>query len=170
MAATQTITSAARLPGPSELLPGKPDAIVDLQSDAGAELVGGEWRYSDCTVEEIDFVAVGAPDDPLGPGGPPNRTYDVLPHAEGVDFDDSSWRVLTPEETMLRLANGTPTRPSGAPARPAGRDRRPPDGRRRRARRRTVALLGCHRRGSRLRRARLARGPARPRHGPEPHL
>jgi gluconolactonase len=106
MAATETITSAARLPGPPELLPGKPDAIVDLQSDEGAGLVGGTWRYSDCTVEEIDFVAVGAPDDPLGPGGPANRTYDVLPHAEGVDFDDSGWRVLGPEETMLRLANG----------------------------------------------------------------
>jgi gluconolactonase len=106
MAATETITSAARLPGPPELLPGKPDAIVDLQSEAGVELVDAEWRYSDCTVEEIDFVAVGAPTDPLGPGGPPNRTYDVLPHAEGVDFDDSGWRVLAPEETMLRLADG----------------------------------------------------------------
>ena len=106
MAATETITGAARLPRPPELLPGRPDAIVDLQSDDGVALVGGEWRYSDCRVEEIDFVAVGAPDDPLGPGGPPNRTYDVLPHAESVDFDDSAWGVLAPEETMLRLANG----------------------------------------------------------------
>src|SRR6266508_3002182 len=106
MAATATITGAARLPGPPELLPGKPDAIVDLQSEEGVELVDGQWRYSDCRVEEIDFVAVGAPDDPLGPGGPPNRTYDVLPHAESVEFDDSGWRMLSPEETMLRLANG----------------------------------------------------------------
>ncbi|MDQ3894255.1 MAG: SMP-30/gluconolactonase/LRE family protein [Actinomycetota bacterium] len=106
MAATETIADAARLPGPPELLPGRPDAIVDLQSDDGVALVGGAWRYSDCRVEEIEFVAVGAPDDPLGPGGPPNRTYDVLPHAGGVDFDDSGWRVLAPEETMLRLANG----------------------------------------------------------------
>jgi gluconolactonase len=106
MAAVETITGAARLPGPPELLPGKPDAIIDLQSREGMELLDAEWRYSDCTVEEIDFVAVGAPDDPLGPGGPPNRTYDVLPHAEGVDFDDSDWRVLAPDETMLRLANG----------------------------------------------------------------
>src|SRR5215211_8894730 len=106
MATTETITSAARIPGPPELLPGKPDAIVDLQSEEGAALVGGEWRYSDCTVQEIDFVAVGASDDPLGPGGPPNRTYDVLPHAESVEFDDSGWRMLSPEQTMLRLANG----------------------------------------------------------------
>jgi gluconolactonase len=106
MAAIETLVSAARLPGPPELLPGKPDAIVDLQSAEGLGLVGGEWRYADCRVEEIDFVAVGAPDDPLGPGGPPNRTYDVVPHAEAAGFDDSGWRRLAPEETMLRLANG----------------------------------------------------------------
>src|SRR5437764_4345085 len=106
MAATETLTGAARLPGPTELLPGRPDAVVDLQTDGGAALVRGAWRYADCTVEEIDFVEVGAPDDPLGPGGPPNRTYDVRPHAEVRDYDDSDWRVLRPEETMLRLANG----------------------------------------------------------------
>jgi gluconolactonase len=97
---------AARLPGPPELLPGKPDAIVDLQSADGLALVGGQWRYSDARVEEIDFVALGSPEDPLGPGTDPNRTYDVLPHAEAPDYDDSGWRVLAPEETQLRLANG----------------------------------------------------------------
>ena len=106
MSAVETLTSAARLPGPPELLPGKSDAIVDLQSAAGLALVEGEWRYSDARVEEVDFVALGHPDDPLGPGLEPNRTYDVLPNAEAADFDDSGWRVLAPEETMLRLANG----------------------------------------------------------------
>jgi gluconolactonase len=106
MAAVETLTPAARIPGPPELLPGKPDAIVDLQTSEGLALVGGEWRYSDARVEEIDFVALGHPDDPLGPGLEPNRTYDVVPHAEAIDFDDSGWRVLAAEETMLRLANG----------------------------------------------------------------
>ena len=95
-----------RLPGPPELLPGRPDAIVDLQTDDGVALVGGTWRYSDCRVEEIEFVELGTPEDPLGPGTIPNRTYDIVPHAEGVDFDDSAWRVLAPEELQLRLANG----------------------------------------------------------------
>ena len=104
--ATQAITSAARLPGPPELLPGRPDAVVDLQTEEGVALVGAEWRYSDARVEEIEFVELGSPDDPLGPGTVPNRTYDVVPHAEASDFDDSGWRVLRPEETMLRLANG----------------------------------------------------------------
>jgi gluconolactonase len=104
--ATATLTPATRLPGPPELLPGRPDAIIDLQTDEGAALVGGQWRYSDATVEEIDFVDLGSAADPLGPGETPNRTYDVLPHAEGADFDDSGWLELAPEDTMKRLANG----------------------------------------------------------------
>src|SRR5919202_5193353 len=99
-------TPAAKPPGPPELIPGRPDAVVDLQADAGAGLVGAEWRYSDARVEEIDFVELGSPEDPLGPGTVPNRTYDVVPHAEALDYDDSTWRRLAPEETMLRLANG----------------------------------------------------------------
>jgi gluconolactonase len=100
--------SAARVPGPPELLPGRPDAVVDLQSDEGMALVGAEWRYADAEVREIDFVEIGGEGaaDPLGPGDVPNRTHDVVPHAEGRDFDDSGWRVLSPSETMERLGNG----------------------------------------------------------------
>jgi gluconolactonase len=98
MAATESITSAARLPGPPELLPGRPDAIIDLQSTEGVSLVGGQWRYADARVEEIEFVELGSPTDPLGPGTVPNRTYDVV--------RDGEWRELAPEDTMLRLANG----------------------------------------------------------------
>ncbi len=106
--AVQTITPAAALPGPTELLPGRPDAIVDLQTDAGTALVRAQWRYSDARIEEIDFVAVGteADPDPLGPGTRPNRTHDVLPHAEAADFDDSGWEALAPAATMRRLGNG----------------------------------------------------------------
>ena len=106
MSAVEQVTRAARLPGPPELLSGRPDAIVDLQTDEGSALVGATWRYADAEVREIEFVELGSPEDPLGPGTVPNRTYDVLPHAEAVDFDDSAWRVLAPEETMLRLGNG----------------------------------------------------------------
>jgi gluconolactonase len=106
VAAIETLTAAARVPGPPELLPGKPDAIVDLQTEAGCELVGAAWRYSDARVEEIDFVRVGHPDDPLGPGLEPNRTYDVVPHAQAADYDDSGWRTLAPEQTQLRLGDG----------------------------------------------------------------
>ena len=100
--ATQTLTRATRLPGPPELLPGRPDAIIDLQTDEGAALVGGQWRYSDATVEEIDFVELGSAADPLGPGAVPNRTYDVLPHAEGADYDVSDWQVLALPRLLAR--------------------------------------------------------------------
>jgi gluconolactonase len=106
MPATDTLTPAARLPGPPELLPGRPDAIVDLQTEVGAALVGAEWRYADAEVVEIDFVQVGSAEDPLGPGDLPNQTYDIAPHAQAPGFDDSDWRRLAPEETMLRLGNG----------------------------------------------------------------
>jgi gluconolactonase len=108
VAATETLAPVARLPGPPELLPGRPDAVVDLQTADGLALVGGEWRYADASVREVDFVQVGTESDPdpLGPGTVPNRTYDIEPHAGAADFDDSGWRVLEPEQTMLRLANG----------------------------------------------------------------
>jgi gluconolactonase len=95
--------SAGRLPGPPELLSGRPDAVVDLQTHEGADLVGGRWRYADASVTEVDFVAVG-PD--LGPSGPPTRTYDVVPHAQAADFDDAAWPVLEPPGTRRRLGGG----------------------------------------------------------------
>jgi gluconolactonase len=104
--ATAVVSPASRPPGPPELLPGRPDAIVDLQTEEGVALVGGQWRYSDAQVEGIGFVELGSPDDPLGPGTVPNRTFDVVPHAEAADFDDSGWTALAPADTMLRLANG----------------------------------------------------------------
>ena len=97
------MSTAVRLPGPPDLLPGRPDAVVDLQTAEGVALVAGEWRYSDASIVEAGFYEV-APD--LGPGGEPNQTYDVAPHAEGVDFDDSTWRSLDPEETQRRLSTG----------------------------------------------------------------
>ena len=96
------------IPGPPEILPRRPAALVDLQTDEGVALVGGQWRYADARVEEIAFVAlagVGAA-DPLGPGDEPNATYDIVPHAQAADFDDSDWEVLAPAETMTRLADG----------------------------------------------------------------
>lgn len=94
------------MPRPSQLLPGRPDAVVDLQTDEGAALVGARWRTRDAYVADIDFVEVGSPDDPLGPGITPNKTYDVRPHAEGRDYDDSDWRQLTPAGTEERLGTG----------------------------------------------------------------
>src|SRR5256885_146048 len=44
--AVMTQTPATRLPGPPELLPGCPDAIVGLQTDSGSALRERTWRYA----------------------------------------------------------------------------------------------------------------------------
>ncbi len=93
----------APLPGPPELLPGRPDAIIDLQTDEGVALAQAHWRYRDASVRQIDFVEVG---EDLGPSGPPNRTYDVVPHAQAPDFDDADWQILSPPDTQRRLGAG----------------------------------------------------------------
>src|SRR5918912_229577 len=82
--AASAVDSAARLPGPPELLPGRPDSVIDLQSDEGVALVGGQWRYADARVEQID----------------------VAPHAEAADYDDSAWELLAPADTQRRLSQG----------------------------------------------------------------
>jgi gluconolactonase len=102
----RTLAPAGPVPGPPELLPGRPDAVVDLQTPEGVALVGGTWRYSDARVEEVPFVEVGSASDPLGPGDVPNRTYDVVPHAGVADFDDSGWAELAPGHTRRRLSQG----------------------------------------------------------------
>src|SRR6266536_2326736 len=66
-------------------------------------MVGGQWRYSDTRVREVDFAGVG-PD--LGPSGPANRTYEVVPHAQAARFDDGDWTVLSPPDTQRRLSTG----------------------------------------------------------------
>jgi len=69
----------------------RPDAIVDLATAEGIQLVKGQWRYSDAKVVEIEHHSPG-PD--LKPSGAPNRTYDITPHAGGADFDDSKWEAI----------------------------------------------------------------------------
>ena len=57
---------------------GRPDAVIDLASHEGVQLVSGQWRYHDVKIEDTDSRAVG-PD--LKPSGAPIRTYDYTPHA-----------------------------------------------------------------------------------------
>ncbi len=70
---------------------GRPDAVVDLATREGVQLVKGQWRYSDAKIVESDSRVVG-PD--LKPSGAPTKTYDYTPHAGAVDFDDSQWEAI----------------------------------------------------------------------------
>jgi len=80
-----------------------PAAVVDLRTQEGAALVGAQWRYSDVKVIEVEHHAPG-PD--LRPSGPSNRTNDISPHAEGIDFDDSAWQRIDPPALETRRSNG----------------------------------------------------------------
>jgi gluconolactonase len=82
---------------------GRPTAIVDLATEEGVRLVKGQWRYSDVKIVEVEHRLPG-PD--LRPSGPPNRTYDIAPHAGAADFDDSAWAVLPASELQARKGNG----------------------------------------------------------------
>jgi gluconolactonase len=70
---------------------GRPDAVIDLASRKGVQLVNGQWRYHDVKIVDADSRAVG-PD--LKPSGAPIRTYDYTPHAGNADFDDSQWEAI----------------------------------------------------------------------------
>jgi gluconolactonase len=81
----------------------KPDAVVDLMTVEGTQLVQGQWRYSDAKVVEVDHHWPGAD---LGPSGPPNRALDLIPHAGAADFNDSKWEAIEPASLEKRRANG----------------------------------------------------------------
>jgi gluconolactonase len=81
----------------------RPDAIVNLAADEGAALVRGQWRYRDARIVEVEHRSPG-PD--LRPSGPPNRTYDITPHAGAADFDDAGWEAIAPTGLEERRSSG----------------------------------------------------------------
>src|SRR6516164_609131 len=82
---------------------GKPDAVLDLATKEGVDVVKGQWRYSDTKIIPVDFKAAGPDKQPTGK---PIKTYDFTPHAGGADFDDSKWEVLDPTTLDARRSTG----------------------------------------------------------------
>ncbi len=82
---------------------GRPDATIDLRTKEGAQLVKGNWRYSDVKIVEVDAKGPG-PD--LKPSGAPVKTYDYTPHAGVAGFDDSGWPEIDPTTLDARRGNG----------------------------------------------------------------
>jgi gluconolactonase len=81
----------------------KPDAVLDLRTTEGITQVKGQWLYSTAKIIEVDHHAVGAD---LKPSGPPNRTNDIDPQAQTIDFDDCGWESIAPELLENRRGNG----------------------------------------------------------------
>jgi gluconolactonase len=82
---------------------GTPEAIVDLTTTEGVNLMSGQWRYSDTRIFEVDFKAAGADGQPTGPA---NRTYDFTPHAGAAGFDDSAWEAIEATSLAKRRSTG----------------------------------------------------------------
>ena len=85
------------------LIKRKPEASIDLATKEGAQLVKGEWRYSDTKIVEVDFRAAGRDGQP---GDTPIKSYDFTPHAGRADFDDSKWEVIDPTSLDKRRSAG----------------------------------------------------------------
>jgi gluconolactonase len=81
----------------------RPDAIVDLKTDEGIDVVKGQWRYSNVKVVDVNHHSPGAD---LAPSGPPNRTQDIDVHAGAEDFDDSKWEQIVPAQLEERRSTG----------------------------------------------------------------
>jgi gluconolactonase len=82
---------------------GKPDAMIDLATVEGVNMVKGEWRYSNTKIIDVGFKSPGPDGQPTGK---PIKTYDYTPHAGGVDFDDSKWELLDPATLDKRRSTG----------------------------------------------------------------
>ena len=67
------------------LFDGRPEAIVDLDTRDGLQLIRGEWRYEE--------AAAGAPVQKVG----------------AVDFDDAQWEIVPAGALQQRRTNGGPT-------------------------------------------------------------
>jgi len=80
-----------------------PESIVDLRTTAGAQIVGGEWRYSDARVDNVAFREAGAD---RSPSGPANVTNILNPSAVTGTTDEAAWRPITPESLENRRGHG----------------------------------------------------------------
>ncbi len=90
-------------PDPAAVPEGTPLATLDLMTTAGAEAVGGQWRYSDVKIVEVPFTEADANGQP---GKTPNRAYDISPRAGRSDFDDGGWKTIAPETLDVRRTAG----------------------------------------------------------------
>jgi hypothetical protein len=70
---------------------------IDLRTTEGVTAVQGQWKYHDVKIVEVDGK---------GPDGKPNKTYNIDPRAEKVDFDGSHWQTIAPETLKDRRSTG----------------------------------------------------------------
>ncbi len=86
-----------------DLPSGEPAATIDLATREGVALVAGEWRYGEAEPVRTHHRLPGPDGQPTGA---PVETWDIAPHAGGVDFDDAKWPVIDPTTLPARRSTG----------------------------------------------------------------
>jgi gluconolactonase len=107
MAATTRIrpTVSALPPSPPLLMPTPaaaplipPVHVVDLMTAAGSEVFAARWRGKEAKIVECPALSDAMPEF--------KTTYDVEPHAELLDFDDSQWLIVPATELAAKRGGG----------------------------------------------------------------
>lgn len=75
-----------------------PDHVVDLMTAAGCATLGARWRGMEAKIVECPALADSMPEF--------KTTYDIEPHAERLNFDDSAWPEIAPPDLALRRGGG----------------------------------------------------------------
>src|SRR5260370_13444311 len=71
---------------------------VDLMTPEGSALFGAQWRTMEARIVEGPAIANAMPGY--------KTSYDIQPHAEASDFDDSSWPVIGAKGLAARRGGG----------------------------------------------------------------
>ncbi|HMN40218.1 MAG TPA: hypothetical protein PKE29_05185 [Phycisphaerales bacterium] len=75
----------------------KTEASIDLTTAEGLKQIGGEWRYIEARIVEVEAKTKD---------GTVVMTHDITPHAGGVDFDDSAWATLSTDDIHHAIGGG----------------------------------------------------------------
>src|SRR5580700_2749399 len=88
VAGQAAVPPAAAPPPPSpQIAPSLvPARIVDLMTPEGSALFGAQWKTMEARIVEGPAIANAMPGY--------KTSYDIQPHADASDFDDSSWPVI----------------------------------------------------------------------------
>lgn len=87
----------------SDVPAANPQAVINLATLEGTQLVRGQWRYSDANIVQIDFNRPGLD---RRASGSPNKTHDITPQAGALNFDDSTWETIAPTTLEQRRCAG----------------------------------------------------------------
>lgn len=75
-----------------------PVHVVDLMTAAGSDVFGARWRAKEAKIVECPALSDAMPEF--------ETTYDIEPHAELLDFDDSDWPVVAATDLGAKRGGG----------------------------------------------------------------